>query len=91
MSELASCKKAAVLIPFPFASDDHQKQNAQALVSQGAAQMILQKDFTPEKFVETLRYFNSDRSKLKQFEDKIQRFHMCGAADNIAAEILKFK
>ncbi|HXG86437.1 MAG TPA: undecaprenyldiphospho-muramoylpentapeptide beta-N-acetylglucosaminyltransferase [Pyrinomonadaceae bacterium] len=47
-AEVAAAGRAAIMIPLPTAADDHQRKNAEALVSQGAARMILQKDLTGE-------------------------------------------
>ena len=44
IAEITAGGKAAVLIPFPFAVNDHQTQNAEVLVRAGAAEMIPEKD-----------------------------------------------
>ncbi|HXY54033.1 MAG TPA: undecaprenyldiphospho-muramoylpentapeptide beta-N-acetylglucosaminyltransferase [Nitrospirota bacterium] len=48
VAELAVCGKRAVLIPFPFAADNHQEYNARALEALGAAEVLIQKDLRPE-------------------------------------------
>ena len=48
VAELAVCGKRAVLIPFPFAADNHQEYNARTLADRGLAEVILQKDLTAE-------------------------------------------
>jgi UDP-N-acetylglucosamine--N-acetylmuramyl-(pentapeptide) pyrophosphoryl-undecaprenol N-acetylglucosamine transferase len=45
-AELVAAGKAAIMIPFPLAADDHQRKNAEALQSAGAARMILEKDLS---------------------------------------------
>ncbi len=45
-AELIAAGKAAIMIPFPLAADDHQRKNAEALEAEGAARMILQQDLT---------------------------------------------
>ena len=40
VSELAAAGKPSILVPFPFAADDHQTRNAEAMVHGGAARMI---------------------------------------------------
>ena len=40
VAELARIGRAAVLVPFPHATDDHQRLNAEELVSRGAARMV---------------------------------------------------
>ncbi len=47
-AELAAAGKASIMVPLPTAADDHQRKNAEALESNGAAKMILQKDVTGE-------------------------------------------
>lgn len=47
-AELAASGKAAIMIPLPTAADDHQRKNAEALKTVGAARLILQKDLTGE-------------------------------------------
>jgi UDP-N-acetylglucosamine--N-acetylmuramyl-(pentapeptide) pyrophosphoryl-undecaprenol N-acetylglucosamine transferase len=48
VAELAVCGKRAVLIPFPYAADNHQEYNARTLAAHGTAEVIIQKDLTPE-------------------------------------------
>lgn len=48
VSELAAAGVASVLIPFPFAVDDHQTANARFLSEAGAALLLQQKDLTAE-------------------------------------------
>jgi UDP-N-acetylglucosamine--N-acetylmuramyl-(pentapeptide) pyrophosphoryl-undecaprenol N-acetylglucosamine transferase len=46
LAEITAAGKAAILIPLPTATDDHQRRNAEALVSGGAADLLLQRDLT---------------------------------------------
>jgi UDP-N-acetylglucosamine--N-acetylmuramyl-(pentapeptide) pyrophosphoryl-undecaprenol N-acetylglucosamine transferase len=48
VAELAVCGKRAILIPFPFAADNHQEHNARTLAARGSAEVIVQKDLRPE-------------------------------------------
>ncbi|MEQ1661663.1 MAG: undecaprenyldiphospho-muramoylpentapeptide beta-N-acetylglucosaminyltransferase [Thiobacillus sp.] len=49
VAELACASVPAVLVPFPFAVDDHQTGNAEFLAEAGAAWLIQQKELTAEK------------------------------------------
>lgn len=49
LAELAILQQAAILIPFPYAADDHQRKNADCLVREGAAMMFSEGEVTPEK------------------------------------------
>jgi UDP-N-acetylglucosamine--N-acetylmuramyl-(pentapeptide) pyrophosphoryl-undecaprenol N-acetylglucosamine transferase len=48
-AELIAAGKAAIMVPFPFAADDHQRKNAEAMEKAGAAKMILQQDLSGER------------------------------------------
>jgi UDP-N-acetylglucosamine--N-acetylmuramyl-(pentapeptide) pyrophosphoryl-undecaprenol N-acetylglucosamine transferase len=54
VTEIAAVGAAAVFVPFPSAVDDHQTANARFLSDHGAAQLIAQKDLTPDKLAQLL-------------------------------------
>jgi len=70
-AELVAAGKAAIMVPFPLAADDHQRKNAEALQTAGAARMILQKDLNGERLA------NEISSLLKQ-PDEIDRMEIAG-------------
>ena len=74
IAELAVCHKAAVLIPFPDAADNHQWENAKVLADAGAAHLVSQKEFTSDKFAELVGEYLADRSPLALMEQKIANF-----------------
>lgn len=45
-AELVAAGRAAIMVPFPLAADDHQRKNAEALTEKGAARTIIQSDLT---------------------------------------------
>ncbi len=49
VAELAVCGRRAVLVPYPYAADNHQEQNARTLAERGGAEVIIQKDLTPQR------------------------------------------
>ena len=55
VAELAVCGKHAVLVPFPFAADNHQEYNAMTLAMHGMAEVIIQRDLTPEKLAGVIK------------------------------------
>jgi UDP-N-acetylglucosamine--N-acetylmuramyl-(pentapeptide) pyrophosphoryl-undecaprenol N-acetylglucosamine transferase len=68
VAELTTCKKASILVPFPFATDDHQAVNARALVEAGAALMFREAELTGEKLALAILSLEADRSRLKAME-----------------------
>lgn len=64
VSELAAVGVAAVLIPYPYAIDDHQSVNADCLVQAGAAIKLDQAEFDIDKACDVLQALLSDRAQL---------------------------
>lgn len=64
VAELAVMGRPSILVPLPIATDDHQADNAAALVAAGGAQMIRQPQFTPERLAEALTIWLADRQGL---------------------------
>ncbi len=66
LAELTVCKKAAILVPFPFAADDHQAVNAQAMVKAGAALMFREAELTGSKLAAELLALKREPAKLQK-------------------------
>jgi UDP-N-acetylglucosamine--N-acetylmuramyl-(pentapeptide) pyrophosphoryl-undecaprenol N-acetylglucosamine transferase len=62
VSELAAAGLPAVLVPFPGAVDDHQTRNAAYLVDQGAAALVPQPEFTPQRLAAEIGCYGADRA-----------------------------
>lgn len=89
VSELAACGKPAILVPLPTAADNHQQRNAEALVRQNAALMVLQSEFTPPRFEQLINEFKSDRQRLLLLSKNIKQFHRPHADREIARHLLE--
>jgi UDP-N-acetylglucosamine--N-acetylmuramyl-(pentapeptide) pyrophosphoryl-undecaprenol N-acetylglucosamine transferase len=61
VTEIAAAGVASVLTPLPWAVDDHQTFNARFLADRGAAVLIPQAEFTPEKLAQLLSSFTRDK------------------------------
>jgi UDP-N-acetylglucosamine--N-acetylmuramyl-(pentapeptide) pyrophosphoryl-undecaprenol N-acetylglucosamine transferase len=64
VAELTAFGKAAILVPYPYAIDDHQRWNAQALQDQGAAEMILDQELSGDLLAGRIRAHVSDRQQI---------------------------
>lgn len=62
--ELMSAGLASILVPYPHAVDDHQTENGQALVRQGAAIMQAQTDFNSEFLMNQFSNLQSNRGQI---------------------------
>jgi UDP-N-acetylglucosamine--N-acetylmuramyl-(pentapeptide) pyrophosphoryl-undecaprenol N-acetylglucosamine transferase len=61
VAELAAGGVASILVPFPFAVDDHQTWNARFLSDTGAAILVRQDEMTPEKLAAQLSQLTRER------------------------------
>lgn len=68
VAELTVCKKASILIPFPFAANDHQTLNARALAERGAARTIPQSELTGERLAGEIRALAEDPEARRKME-----------------------
>ena len=55
-----------ILVPFPFAAENHQQLNAEAVAQNGAAIIIKEKDLTPQKFISLITNSAIDYDKMKK-------------------------
>lgn len=62
--ELAATGRPSILIPYPFAANNHQESNARSLVKAGAAEMILQRDLSGELLCDLIIKYMTDRELL---------------------------
>jgi UDP-N-acetylglucosamine--N-acetylmuramyl-(pentapeptide) pyrophosphoryl-undecaprenol N-acetylglucosamine transferase len=68
-AELVAAGKAALMIPFPQAADDHQRKNAEALQAAGAARMVLQQDLTGERLAGELASLVAEPDEITRMEE----------------------
>lgn len=87
--EVAACRKPAIFIPLPWAADDHQRKNAEALVNDDAAYMILQKDLSAESLLSILEKFKTNPRAAMVMGQKAHRFYTPRAAEAMAESIAK--
>ena len=64
VAELAAAGLPSILVPFPYAVDDHQTTNARFLADAGAAILVSQADLTAERLAGLIRGF--DRTRLRE-------------------------
>jgi UDP-N-acetylglucosamine--N-acetylmuramyl-(pentapeptide) pyrophosphoryl-undecaprenol N-acetylglucosamine transferase len=60
LAELAAAGRAAILIPLPTATDDHQRQNAEVLAAAGAAELLLQSEALGSVLAQRVRALAAD-------------------------------
>ena len=86
IAELTAFGKPAVLIPYPYAADDHQSLNAEALRERGAAEVILDQELDGEKLAARIRALYLDRARLAVMAQAARRLGRPEAAKKIVDE-----
>ncbi len=66
LSELQALGKPSILIPSPYVTENHQFHNAMALVDNGAAEILEEKDLTPDSLTERVNSLLGERSRLEK-------------------------
>ena len=87
ISELAVAQKPVLLVPFPFAAEDHQTKNALTLVEKNAARMVRDTEMK-EKFWSTLMEICENENLRKEMSINMEFFAKPDAAQEIVSEIL---
>ncbi len=82
--ELAAAGKAAVLVPFPGATDQHQLGNARALERAGAARVLEQSLLTPQRLVRVIDELLASPERLLAMEQAARSLARPDAAARIA-------
>jgi UDP-N-acetylglucosamine--N-acetylmuramyl-(pentapeptide) pyrophosphoryl-undecaprenol N-acetylglucosamine transferase len=93
-AELIAAGKAALMIPFPFAADDHQRKNAEALEAAGAIKMILQQNLSGERLTQEIGMLVREPEKVTAMEEasrKLARGDAAAAAVDIIQELVDRK
>jgi UDP-N-acetylglucosamine--N-acetylmuramyl-(pentapeptide) pyrophosphoryl-undecaprenol N-acetylglucosamine transferase len=83
-AELAVAGKASLLVPFAAAADDHQRKNAAAMQSAGAARMVEEKDLTGATLAAAVTEVLEDPARLTAMESAARSLGRPDAAARVA-------
>lgn len=87
IAELSILGTPTILVPFPYAAEDHQTKNAMALVDKGAALMVKDSE-AGEKLIPTLESLLNDPQKCEEMAQNMAQFALPQAIDAIVENIL---
>ncbi len=88
LAEITAAGVASILVPFPYAVDDHQTANAKYLTDANAAILIPQSDLQAEDLAETLKGFIGDRKKLLAMAQAARSLAISNSAEQVADILL---
>jgi len=84
VAEVAAAGKVAIFVPFPQAADDHQRRNAEALASRGAALLVPEAELTPARLVDAVAQLLSQPEQLAKMSAAAKALAHPAAASDIA-------
>ena len=80
LAEIMAAGKAAILIPLPTATDDHQRRNAEVLAREGAAEVLLQSELTGGVLARRVLALAGDRERRVRMSQAARRLAKLDAA-----------
>ena len=89
VAELAATGVASILVPFPYATDDHQTRNARFLADRGAAVLFAEDRLDAGALASTLGALHADRGRVESMSRAAYDFAVPDAAHRVAAQCLE--
>lgn len=92
VAELCAVGLGAVFVPFPYAVDDHQTENAKFMVNKDAAMCVQQKDLTPALLTDIVEQFSAAPEKrlaMAQAAYQLRKLHVPEKIFNICEEVTR--
>jgi len=86
ITELCAWGRASVLIPYPYAADDHQRKNAQVLVRHGAGRMISDAELSGKRLAQEILPLYHSRRERETMEERAASLGLPDAAPRIVDE-----
>ena len=83
LTEIQALGKAAILIPSPNVAENHQYYNAMAMVDRGAAEIIVEKDITPQLLMDKADRLAGDRAKLQEMSENARKMAILDSRERI--------
>lgn len=87
LAELEVMGKGSILIPYPYAAENHQYHNAKVLEDEGAAIVIEQKDLTSDKLISNVRRLVSNPGEIATMSQNAKKGAIADTADRIYSVI----
>jgi UDP-N-acetylglucosamine--N-acetylmuramyl-(pentapeptide) pyrophosphoryl-undecaprenol N-acetylglucosamine transferase len=89
VSELAAAGRPSILVPFPFAADNHQQHNAEAMAAAGAALVITDSEMTGQRLFDEVTRLMMDRAALESMAKAAKSMAKPFAAQEAADVLLE--
>lgn len=89
IAEITAMGHSSILIPFPYAADNHQVKNAEVLVKKRAAEMITEDHLNGTQIAQRIVFYANDSEKLKQMAENSKKYGRPKAAETLVNDCYK--
>ena len=86
--DIAAAGRAAILVPFPFATGDHQLYNARYFTERGAGELMMDEEVTAESLRRRVESLLKDDERREELAGRMAALATPGAADAVAGRLL---
>ena len=87
LTEIALAGKPSILVPYPFAADDHQTRNAEVFAQAGASRLVQERNLSAEQLAALVTTLLRDPQRLSQMAQAASSLAMPDAAERVCAAI----
>lgn len=88
VAEIAMVGVPALFVPYPNAVDDHQFENAQYLVRNGAAECLRQEQLSSDKIIDFIERLSTDHKRFEEMSIQAKTLSKVGVAEHIVAQVV---
>ena len=89
ITEISNLGKPSILIPYPYAAENHQEYNAKILEKNNASVVLTEKELTSQKLNNTINDLMNDKEKLINMSKAARSLAILDVEDRIYVEIKK--
>jgi UDP-N-acetylglucosamine--N-acetylmuramyl-(pentapeptide) pyrophosphoryl-undecaprenol N-acetylglucosamine transferase len=87
IAELTACGVPSILVPYPFATHDHQTVNARGLAERGAAEVVRDAELSGDDLAKRIIQLFQDEPRLRRMARNARAFSRTNAAERLVASI----
>lgn len=87
LSEIIECEAASILVPYPYAAQDHQRKNAKEMCEKGASIYLEDSDCNNIKLLEIINSILKDKNKLKLMQENTKNLIKSNPTEEIVKQL----
>ena len=89
LAEITACGRASIIIPYPWAADNHQYYNAKVVADCGGGLLFEQADVDIEEMGNLIEVLSKDKDRIRKMEEASRALGQINASEKIVSEIME--